>query len=269
MTFCSHKTSQSPYIYTLNTPHDYREITISIVNGVDISLVSPDLYDNLLPYLDQYILKFQDRNDASSVNRLKFCKEYIYQYPERERIAKILTKRKSEPEPEPLPFTPEELDNEIERLLSLKRINSTNVNYTQKEIDQILVEMRNRRLEAAEEEDFDLADRLALVSAQLSNQGALNQIRKIKIDQAEEMKQKLEETKQVYEDLKERWKNLQVNFKNETAKELNQMKEKQKKERIEFEKKKGWSHSAQIQKTYASISQSKTGRKNVSFGKTV
>ena len=187
MALCSHTTSQSPYIYTLksiNTPHDYREITTSIVNGVDISLVSPELYENLLPYIDQYILKFQDINDISSVNRLKFCRDYIYKYPERERIAKILTKRKSDPPPEPLPFTSEQLDEEIKRLLSLKKINSSNVNYSPKEIDQLLIEMRNRRLEAAEEEDFDLADRLAYISTRLSSQGAINQIRKIKIDHA-------------------------------------------------------------------------------------
>lgn len=241
MALCSHTTSQSPYIYTLksiNTPHDYREITTSIVNGVDISLVSPELYENLLPYIDQYILKFQDINDISSVNRLKFCRDYIYKYPERERIAKILTKRKSDPPPEPLPFTSEQLDEEIKRLLSLKKINSSNVNYSPKEIDQLLIEMRNRRLEAAEEEDFDLADRLAYISTRLSSQGAINQIRKIKIDHAEELKQKLEETKGIYNDLQERWKIIQINFKAETAKELNQMKEKQKKERVEIEKKK-------------------------------
>ena len=94
MSFCSHQTSSSPYIYNAGSSQDYREITLSLVGGVDISLVDPELYSNLLPYLDRYILKYQDRDDESSINRLKFCKEYICSYPERERIAKLLPKEK-------------------------------------------------------------------------------------------------------------------------------------------------------------------------------
>lgn len=237
MSFCSHQTSSSPYIYNAGSSQDYREITLSLVGGVDISFVDPELYSNLLPYLDRYILKYQDRDDVSSINRLKFCKEYICSYPERERIAKLLTKRKKDPPPEKPPFNPEQLDDEIDKLLNSKKIDSSNTNYSPKEIDQLLTEMRTRRIEAAEDEDFDLADRLAFVSSQLSRQGTINQIRKIKNEQAEELKQKLEETKQTYSDLKERWVNLQINFMEETTKELNQMKEKHKKEMLELEKK--------------------------------
>lgn len=239
MAYYAHPTDSVPYIYYAGGSNDYREMVISLVNGCDISFIDPQLYDKLLPYIDQYILKFQDRGDNSSIDRLKFCIEYIKGYPERERIAKILTKRKRDTSQKDLPFTQSQLKTEIDHLLnSGKFTKSDNSEYTLKEIEQITTEIRNRRLKCAENEEFDQADQYAYISGKLTARGESNLIKKIHTERAEDLLQKLQDAKASYANFKQRWDDIEVNFKIHTDKEIEEMIEAQKGEKSEFEKKK-------------------------------
>ncbi|OHS96903.1 hypothetical protein TRFO_02005 [Tritrichomonas foetus] len=225
----------SPYLYSANRAYDYREIVISLVSGVDISLIDPELYSGLVPVIEQYKLKFQDRNDSSSIQRLNFCLEYIENYPKREQIAKILTKKRKDPPPKEPPFSENEVDQEInERLLKF----DFSRDYSQEELEQLLTELRARRIRCADEEDFDKADLYAEVTTKLIREGEITQLKRINYSKNHEYDQKLIELKKSYSDLKKRWRKIEKNFKIESQKEIENLKNEQQQEIYELEKRK-------------------------------
>ena len=229
---------RKPYFFTAGCSSTPREIVSSVLGRVDISLVDPQLYPQLFPEFEQVKLKFMDRNDQEIIQKINFCLDYMNDYPNRERINKILTKkRKSQKEENESPLNDEDAEVELQKMY--ENDDFTNVpNLSRDEIDQLMALIRKKRLDAAANEDFDTADSYAELSTKLQNANNESCITKMNESKNNEMEKKLEETREHYHDLKKRWCQIEKLFKENMKKELNELKEQQLLERNELEQKK-------------------------------
>jgi hypothetical protein len=192
----------------------------SLINGLDITLIEPGLFGLINPYLEPQITRLQEAKEHFSVDRLVYVRRYINEeYPDEQERLRILTLHPKPVSPKPRPFRPEELNRQVELVLSGRRSKE----YSQIEIDAILDELKQRREAAIEEEDYIEAERIADSCKQLLRQAESVTVSKIQEEKSEMLTSKLEEARAHLAELEYRWETVMANFQAHREYDLREM----------------------------------------------
>jgi hypothetical protein len=221
------------YLYTATSHPDIRSIIITLVNGVDISLIDPALFPAINAQLDSQILRFQDAKDQFGVDRLQSIRRYITEeYPEQQERDRLLILRPKPKPVKPQPFSEQELDSIVTAILDGDRSQS----YNSEQLDAIVDNLKTRREWALANDDYIGADQIEdAMRAILRRADAVNAL-KIQETRAEEMAQKVDEARHNLADLIARWEVVVANFVEQRDRELSEIWESNQKALADVEK---------------------------------
>jgi hypothetical protein len=187
---------------------------------MDITLIDPALFSTIANPLENAINQFIDAKDQFLVDRLQGVKRYITEdYPAELERDRILVIHPKPPPPKPRPYTPAQLDREVESVLSGTR----SAGYSQVQLDTILDELKARREAALEAEDYLQADRIEAAQTQMLRRAESYNVTKMAELKAEDLTQKLDEARRHLADLQTRWRNCLANFREQRDLEVRTM----------------------------------------------
>jgi hypothetical protein len=190
------------YLFTSASHPEIRTIIGALVNGVDICLVEPSLYPALNAQLEAHIPRFQDAKDEFAAERCIAARRYITQgYPEELERARILSFTPKPTPPKPQPYTQEQLGAEVARLLEGNRSS----NYDRIQCEAIVDELKERRKQALESENYIAANGIEEAIAWMLRHTEAYSALKLQEEKAADLSQKLDEARQNLTDLRARW----------------------------------------------------------------
>lgn len=228
----SSRSPRSTYLFNYQSRCDLHEIIIGIVNGIDISLVDPLYFPTLEPRCHDYILKFQDRNDDYSISRIQFAIDYINDYPRRQMIHNKLLVKPPPPKVVPKPYEDEELEAEADKVEN----GDIGQKYTVEQHEAIVAELRKRRADYIQEEEYLKAENAEKMCRQLIQTSEFAQASEIQETKTEDYDAKLQEAKAYYQSLQTRWKNCFAVFDQRMQEEIQKLQEQQENEYNEMVK---------------------------------
>jgi hypothetical protein len=190
------------YLFTSTNHPEIRTIIGALVNGIDICLVEPTLYPAINAQLEAQIPRFQDAKDEFAAERCIAIRRYItHGYPEELERARILKYTPKPKPPKPRPYSSEQLKAEVEKLLKGNR----STNYDRIQCDVIVDDLKERRRQALEHEEYLDADNIEDTIAWMLRHTDAYSALKLQEARVADLTQKLEEARQNLTDLKARW----------------------------------------------------------------
>ena len=203
-----HSPRRKIYLYNANGYYDSIEIVKDIINGIDITLVDPEIFPHLTPVLGDYIFRSEKRNDEIGLNRLNFALDYITKYPQKLAIEQKLLPDRSPKKVRPPPMTKEQLETELEALFS----GDLNRNYNREELNYIVSSIRKKKVEFISNQELDEADQCDAIIRTISLSSQTEETNQILQQKLTETSSKLSESRQHYEELQHRWTTVINNF---------------------------------------------------------
>ena len=221
------------YEFEYSKHPDPKEVATALLMGVDILLVDPNLYPSVIPPLEYYRKRYEQTNQDKVVEKIDWLIDYINKYPERQMIAAKLSQRTRSPRVKPPPFSRDECDEQINLILNKQ----SNMQYSKEEYQQLISEMRKKRKELIDEQDFQEADVYSDRIRTLINMSESSEAYKFSRSRCKELEEKVQEAEDSLNDMKVRWDRVLHNFYQERDENLQALKDEQQKEYEEFEEK--------------------------------
>ncbi|OHT05062.1 hypothetical protein TRFO_06052 [Tritrichomonas foetus] len=201
------KSQQYQIVYGFNT--EPRNVIQQMLSGIDISLVDPQIYPLLVPYLENLLEKARNDNDLYKIKEFEFYLSYINYQPRREELTRIL-KRPRPPPPVKVPvLTKEQVQAEVNWIIEAGTFST----YSQEEVDLLVVGLREKRAEYIQQGDYLAAERAENLSHKLFNNGQLTTVESLQQNKCVDLKQKLKDASEDLESSKKKWEELYSNLK--------------------------------------------------------
>lgn len=209
------------YFYTASSHPDPKDMIKGIVNGVDITLIEPVLYPQIANLLESAILRHRENKEYFAVEQLKFTEEYINSgYEEELERDRLLEVRVKEKPPKPQPFTDDQLEIEMDRVLN----NQSNVAlFTKEELTALTEGLKKRRSAAISEEDFDEAERCDNAVSLFLQRSEMFRAGQLIEERISDLNHKLRKAEITRDDLYTHWRNVMSEFKQKRTNEIDEM----------------------------------------------
>ena len=221
------------YEYEYSKHPDPKDVALALLNGVDILLVDPLLYQSLVPPLEQMKIKYEDTKEDKVVEKIDWFIDYINTYPERKMISDKLCVVPRKPKVKPPPFDRDQLDSEIDTILN----SDQNLNYSNEEYSQLISEMRSRRSKLVLNQEFQTAELYNQKIKKLISLSEATKAFEFSNNRANEIRAKVNEAEESLQDIKSRWFKVFNNFQSDKEKQLQKLKEEQENEYNELAQK--------------------------------
>lgn len=227
-----HKKKQPEYIYTDEPGLNYKDIVLSVTNGLEASQIDPELYPSVYPMLQTQFIRMKGVNPCAA-QKLQEALEYMLDYKPEEpgRVIAVGSTRVVEQEEEYNP-PPELIEEGVQIALEggdLWQLESPLLPF-------LVPPLRKIRMEALDEGKY--------LKAQQAEQGARNVLRQQTLKQQYEaneeknstIQEKLEIAQIQLENIKEKWACIIAQQKNQHKEELDAIQEDFERELEEFDK---------------------------------
>jgi uncharacterized protein YlxP (DUF503 family) len=197
---------------------------------LDIALVHPSLFPQLVPHIERNIEIYTESHDRQWVEELKYCLKYIAEEPERLEATALLESSSSESEVPPA-LSEEQVDAEVDAILSSNQFK----NYTPEQVQLIVQGLRKRRTMLINEKDYLNAQRLENISRKLLSHGQFAEVEELQHSKRFELEQKIQEAESNLMVQKENWESLHNVFLERCREELDKLGQKHTEELSQLE----------------------------------
>ena len=221
------------YEFEYSKHPDPKEVATALLMGVDILLVDPNLYPSIIPPLEYYRKRYEQTNQDKVVEKIDWLIDYINKYPERQMIAAKLSQRPRSPRVKPPPFSRDECEEQINLILNKK----TNMQYTKEEYQQLITEMKKKRKELIDDQEFQEADVYGDRIRTLINMSESSEAYKFSRSRCKDLEEKVQEAEDSLNDMRVRWERVLENFNQEREENLQSLRDEQQKEYEELQEK--------------------------------
>ena len=204
------------YVIKYTPNPDPNVIINQIFKGVDIILVDPQVYPQILQPLHIFKDIFKQNGQNEMVKKCDFLIDYITEYPNRQRLSRLLMNRPPSPPPKPPALSPDEVNKIVDDLLETDEINF----FPQEELELILAELRKRRAAYQEKGDYINAEKADHYTKAILNYGQLGAVEMIQNEKVAEIKTKLRESETQLEKDRKKWEDLYENLKQQAIDDL-------------------------------------------------
>lgn len=213
------RSSQSKYLISSFYGTDPPSVIREMLSGVDISLVDPDLYPSLVPYIRNFMDSFRAKHDTKSLRTLEFYLQYIEQFPHRQEISNLL-----KPKPKPIivkmpVLSEQQVKLEVDLILNSEEIKT----YPQEELELVICGLRQKRQEFINEGDYMAAQKAEHFSRILISHGQLGTVEEMQYDRVSELESKCTASRIELENNKKKWEGLFQNLCQQCKDELKQL----------------------------------------------
>jgi len=195
---------------------DYNNVVTSMLHGVDIALVDPQIYPYLVSPIYIFIDSYRAQHDDDMVKKLEFFLKYIEEQPRKQEIAAILSKTFPDPPPKPPALTEDEVRTIVDGILQTEDIKYFNAD----ELDLIIAEIRKRRADYIKAGDYLGAQRCEHFTRAIMNYGQLGTVEQMQVSKADEIKIKLDEARNSLNEMKAKWELMYTNLRKEAKNDL-------------------------------------------------
>ena len=203
------------YLIRDNPCLNYRDVVQRMLDGVEISLVDPAIFEKLIPHIQYYIDYYREAHDEYSVRELQYFLKYIEEEPRRREIEEML--RQPDPPPEKPPaLTPAQVKKEVKKIWETEKIQA----YNHEELDLIAAGMKKLRLRFIAKSDYLSAQRAEELSRKLISNGQLCFVETMQTTREVSLKEKLREAEKELEESKAKWERLHEGLRSARKKEF-------------------------------------------------
>jgi hypothetical protein len=208
----------SQYLIWYSPDLDYRDIVTSLLGGIDISLVDPAVFPNLVTYIHRFIEFYTEREDHRALRELQYYLSYIESEPRRREVRDLLQETAPSSRAHSV-LTTGQIDAEVDRIIETGDVTKCN----REQIPLLVEGLRQRRSHFIESKEYLKADEAERLSRILTSHGQLDSVEDMERLKAAELTEKLEQATRDLDAAKRKWEELHTGLRNARQAEFDQM----------------------------------------------
>ena len=213
------------YLYKATPTPDYRDIVLSLTNGLSPDLIDPSLYGDIYPMLQSQEVRLRAMNPPAA-NRLRSAMEYMCNWrPPDEPVVREV--------PEEDLYLPSQqmIDDGVARAMTGGDLSSIDPRLLQ----FLIPPLREEKRKALEAGDYKAAQRADIGARNVMSQSCLQEVIEQQDEKKSETEHKLEVAKIQLENVKEKWELLLEQKRQQMEVAMAQMQEDFQREMDEFD----------------------------------